>query len=402
MSTVDDQTTVQSQCPVLKYEELDAGRSGPLEHFALFDTLREQRAMTFGDALGHEFWLVSRMEEIRTAFQTPDVFSNSAVVPYDPDPPYKWIPEMLDAPEHTKWRQLLGPFFTPGTVDRMEEKMRRQMNEIIDDVIERGECDFVQDVALRFPNTIFMEMLGLPVADAAIFQAWETRILHGGAEDRAADGLAAMNEVIGYFGQLIAQRREEPQDDILSKVTAFEIDGAPVSDEDLMALLLLLFMAGLDTVAMQLSYSFLHLATHDEDRIRLVENPALIPSAIEEFVRYYAFVTPGRKVVKDTELGGCPVKAGQMVYLPLVSANRDPEAFPDADKVLIDRSPNAHIGFGAGPHRCLGSHLARRELKIALEEWHRRIPKYELQPDVTITEHGGQIGLDNLPLRWTV
>ena len=395
MPTVNDQT-------VLKYEELNADKSGALEHFALFDTLREQRDMTFGDALGHEFWLVSRMEEIRSAFQTPEVFSNSAVVPYEPNTPYKWIPEMLDAPEHTKWRQLLGPFFTPGTVDRMDAKMRQQMNEIIDDVIERGECDFVQDVALRFPNTIFMEMLGLPTSDAAVFQAWETRILHGGADDRAVDGFAAMNEVIGYFGQLIAQRRDEPQDDILSKVLTFEIDGAPVNDEDLMALLLLLFMAGLDTVAMQLSYSFLHLATHEQDRVRLVDDPALIPSAIEEFVRYYAFVTPGRKVVKDSELGGCPVTAGQMVYLPLVSANRDPRAFPDAEKVLIDRSPNPHIGFGAGPHRCLGSHLARRELKIALEEWHRRIPKYELQPGAVISEHGGQIGLDNLPLRWDV
>ena len=401
MTTLDDQT-VQPQCPVVKYEELNADATAALEHFAVFDKMRDQRGMTFGDALGNEFWLVSRMEEIRAAFQTPEVFSNRAVSPYDPDPSYKWIPEMLDAPEHTKWRQLLGPFFTPGTVDRMEEKMRRQFNEIIDDVIERGECDFVHDVALRFPNTIFMEMLGLPVSDAAIFQVWVTQILHGGVAERAVKAPLAMDAVKAYFADLIAQRREEPQDDILSTVTSFEIDGAPVSDDDLMALLLLLFMAGLDTVAMQLCYSFLHLATHDEDRARLVENPALIPSAIEEFVRYYAFVTPGRKVVKDSELGGCPITAGQMVYLPLVSANRDPEAFPDADKVLIDRSPNPHIGFGAGAHRCLGSHLARRELKIALEEWHRRIPQYELRPGATVTEHGGQIGLDNLPLRWDV
>jgi cytochrome P450 len=402
VTTVDDQTAVGPQCPVLKYEELNAGASAALEHFAVFDRMREQSDVTFGDALGNEFWLVSRMDEIRHAFQTPEVFSNRAVSPYDPDPSYKWIPEMLDAPEHTKWRQLLGPFFTPGTVDRMEESMRRQFNQIIDDVIERGECDFVHDVALRFPNTIFMELLGLPTADAEIFQAWETRILHGDVAARAATAPAAMEEVKAYFAGLIAQRREEPKDDLLSKTMAFEIDGAPVQDDDLMALLLLLFMAGLDTVAMQLSYSFLHLATHADDRTRLVEQPALIPSAIEEFVRYYAFVTPGRKVVQDSELGGCPVAAGQMVYLPLVSANRDPRAFPDADKVLIDRKPNPHIGFGAGPHRCLGSHLARRELRVALEEWHRRIPSYDVQPGVTLTEHGGQIGLDNLPLRWDV
>jgi cytochrome P450 len=376
--------------------ELMPLKSGPLEHMTVFDAHREKCPVTFGDALGHDFWLVSRMEEIRTAFQTPEVFSNWAVVPYDPDPPYKWIPQMLDGDEHLAWRPLLGPFFTPKTVDGMEEKMRQLFREILDDVADRGECDFVQDVALRFPNTIFMEMLGLPIDDAATFQAWETRILHNAAAG-GDDHLVAMGEVIAYFGELIEQRRQEPKDDFLSKVIDFKIDDQPVKNDDLMALLLLLFMAGLDTVAMQLSYSLLHLATHPE---RIVNDPELIPSAVEEFVRYYAFVTPGRKVMQDTELGGCPIKAGQMVFLPLVSANRDPREFPDAHKVLLDRSPNPHIGFGAGPHRCLGSHLARRELKVELEEWHRRIPEYSLVPDVPITEHGGQMGLDNLPLRW--
>jgi len=405
MSTTDERpevTATAGECPVLQYDDINADVTGAGEHFALFDRLREEAGMRLGDARGHEFWLVSRMEEIREAFQTPEVFSNSAVVPYMPDPPYKWIPEMLDAPEHTVWRQLLGPFFAPSVVNSMEAKMRAQFTAIIDDVIDRGECDFVQDVALRFPNTIFMEMLGLPVEQAAQFQEWETRILHGSSERTVEDSYAAMVEVQTYFGELIADRRANPRDDILSKSLAFSIDGQPVSDEDLLGFLLLLFMAGLDTVAMQLSYSFLHLASHDEDRQRIVDDPSLIPSAIEEFVRYYAFVTPGRKVVQDTELGGCPVRAGQMVYLPLVSANRDPRAFPDAGEVLSDRSPNPHIGFGAGPHRCLGSHLARRELKIALEEWHKRIPHYRLETGVPITEHGGQIGLDNLPLKWDV
>jgi cytochrome P450 len=161
-----------------------------------------------------------------------------------------------------------------------------------------------------------------------------------------------------------------------------------------------MFMAGLDTVAMQLSYSFLHLATHDEDRRRIVEDPSLIPGAVEEFLRYYAFVTPGRKVTQDVDFGPCPMKAGQMIFLPIVSANRDPAEFVDADKVIIDRPDNRHIAFGAGPHRCLGSHLARQELRIGLEEWHKRIPDYRLTAGVPVREHSGQIGLDNLPLEW--
>jgi cytochrome P450 len=153
---------------------------------------------------------------------------------------------------------------------------------------------------------------------------------------------------------------------------------------------------------MQLSYSMYHLAKHPDDRRRLNEDPALWVPAIEEFLRYYAFVSPGRKAMKDTEIGGCPVKAGQMVWLPIASGNRDPNEFPDADRVVIDREVNRHMAFGAGPHRCLGSHLARQELLVGLVEWHKRIPDYELDPAVDITEHGGQVGLDNLPLIWNV
>ncbi|SEG88499.1 Cytochrome P450 [Thermomonospora echinospora] len=387
--------------PTIRYEDLDVPVSAPCARFEEFDKLREQAPAHFGTALGNEFWLITRMAEIRATYQNTDAISNRAVVPHQPDPPYKWIPEMLDPPEHTKWRKLLGPFFAPGAVDRLEPKLRQRFDEIMDDVVDRGRCDYVADVALRFPNTIFMEMMGLPISDADQFQVWQTAILHKGASAPEA-AFQAMLEVNDYFAALIAERRRNPREDIVSIASTWRIDGEPVSEEDLHGLCLLLFMAGLDTVAMQLSYSMYHLAANPEDRRRVVEDPALFAPAIEEFLRYYAFVTPGRKVVKDTEIAGCPVKAGQMVWLPLVSANRDPREFPDADKVIIDRKDNRHLAFGAGPHRCLGSHLARRELTIGLTEWHRRIPDYHLDPDVEIREHGGQIGLDNLPLVWNV
>jgi cytochrome P450 len=143
-----------------------------------------------------------------------------------------------------------------------------------------------------------------------------------------------------------------------------------------------------------------HLSTHATDRHRVAEDPEVIPMAIEELLRYYSFVTPGRKVVADTEIAGCPIRAGSMVYLPLVSANRDPREFEDADQVIIDRSDNRHIAFGAGPHRCLGSHLARQELRVAFEMWHARVPEYRLRADAELVEHGGQVGLDSLPLVW--
>ncbi len=404
MSTTDQQqptTATGEQCPFVRYEEINVGQAEALWHFDNFDRLRGDARAHFGDAAGHEFWLLTNAEDIRAAFQMPAVFSNRAVSPQDPDPPYMWIPEMLDPPLHTKWRQLLGPMFTPGTIAKLEPRVKQRFAEIMDDLVDRGECDYVADVALRFPNTIFMELMGLPVSDAAQFQAWETAILHT-ASVSGELAFKAMNEVIGYFAALVPERRKDPRDDILSQALNFKIDGEPVSDADVLSMCLLMFMAGLDTVAMQLSYSTLHLATHDDDRQRLIADPSLFPTAIEEFLRYYAFVTPGRKIMEDIDFHGCPMKAGQMAYLPIVAANRDAGLMPDADKVIIDRAENPHIAFGAGPHRCLGSHLARQELRIGLTDFHARIPNYRLAPGAKIMEHGGQIGLDNLPIVWDV
>ncbi|MCW2524116.1 MAG: cytochrome [Frankiales bacterium] len=402
MTAVENSPKSAENCPFINYSDIATADSPALAHFNKFDQLRDEAPLHFGDALGQEFWLATRMADMREAYQNPQVFSSSAISMWDADPQYMWIPEMLDPPIHTTWRQLLGGLFSPGAINKLEGRVRGRFLEILDTIADRGECEFVQDVALLYPNVIFMELMGLPVEDAAQFQIWETEILHLPPTE-AERSMAAMGQVNAYFADLIAARRIDPKNDIVTIASGWKIEGKPVSDDDLQSLCLLLFMAGLDTVAMQLSYSFMHLATHDEDRRRIVADPSLIPGAIEEFVRYYSFVTPGRKIMSDTEIAGCPVRAGQMLWLPLVSANRDPAEFPDADKVIIDRKDNRHVGFGAGPHRCLGAHLARQELNIALQEWHKRIPNYRLTPGVEIREHGaGQIGLNNLSLEWDV
>jgi len=165
-----------------------------------------------------------------------------------------------------------------------------------------------------------------------------------------------------------------------------------------------MFMAGLDTVSVTLGWSFLHLAEHDDDRQKIIDDPAVVSTAIEEFLRAYAIVVPARKAIADVEIQGCPIKKGEMVSIPLNAATRDSAEFDDALDVDIMRSPNRHIAFGAGPHRCLGSHLARRELQIALEEWHKRIPNYRVAPGARekLTETGGQLGLTSLPLVWDI
>jgi cytochrome P450 len=368
------------------------------------DELDELRARHpfFKSSWAQGFWVLTRLDAIRDAFQDPRTFSSSAIVAYEPEPPYMWIPEQLDPPIHTKWRQLLASRFSPGSINRMEDQVRQRCVELVETFADRGRVDFLREFARKYPTSIFMELMGLPKEEAERFMAWEDEILHlpSDADPGRARAYTAMNEVNAYFAELIEARAAQPRDDLVSEALTWRIDGEPIPTDSLLSFCLLMFMAGLDTVTIQLSYSWWHLATHDEDRRRIVADPSVIPSAIEELLRYYAFVAPSRKVTADVEHHGCPLKMGDMVLLPLCAATRDPDAFVDADKVLIDRQINNHVAFGVGPHRCLGSHLARRELKVAMEEWHKRIPDYRLPEGAEILQHGGMFGIDNLELVW--
>jgi cytochrome P450 len=403
MSSAEVQTgSGAADCPVLEFNNF---LSGPvLSHVEAVDDLRGHGPFvrsTFGPA---GFWVFTESEMIRSAFQHPELFSSSVVTPLEADPPYKWIPEMLDPPEHTKWRQLLAPHFAPKLMEQMEPKVRERCAEIIDSLAGRGQCDFLRDFAWRYPTTIFMELMGLPLDGLETFLGWEHDILHLTAEedpDRSR-AFGAMMAVQGYFSELIAAKRAHPGEDLLTAALDWRIDGEPIPEEDMLSWCLLMFMAGLDTVSIQLSYSFWHLASHPEDRSRLAADPGLAAPAVEEFLRYFSFVAPSRKVRQDVEFHGCPLKTGDMVMLPISASNRDPAAVPDPFTVVLDRAPNNHIAFGAGPHRCLGSHLARRELRVALEEWHRRIPDYRLTEGVEVVEHGGMYGIDVLELSWDV
>jgi cytochrome P450 len=333
--------------------------------------------------------------------QDAQTFSSSAIFVQDPDPVYKWIPEMLDGDEHRQWRQLLAPHFAPKAVQLMADRVRGRARELVESLVEQDSCDFMADFAQLYPTSIFLELIGLPVEELPQFMEWEHAALHGGQSDDNDAMVSAMMAVAGRFTALIEERRAEPRDDLFSKAIDFEIDGRPVTDEELCSFGLLMFLAGLDTVSVTLGWIFRHLAMYPDDRARLVSDPELIPNAVEEFMRAYTIVIPGRKVAVDTEFHGCPMKAGDMVSIPLAAAMRDPQAFPDASTIDFTRKRNNHIAFGAGPHRCLGSHLARLELKIALEEWHRLIPDYRIPSDAHLVETGLTIGLEALPLEWS-
>lgn len=389
-------------CPVHNFNYTENKPAGTW--FARYDELRETSPI-YRNEFGPGFYTVANYEGILAVMQDAETFSNSVVTPLDPNPAFKWIPEMLDGDEHLQWRKQLGPLFSPKTTEKLDGKVRERAIELIEAIQAKGggTTDFMAEFAQQFPTSIFLELMGLPTEELPQFMEWEHAILHTSGDDleaRAANRIAAMQAVMGRFASVVSDRRAEPQDDIVSRALTFEIDGKPVSDEDLLSFCLLMFMAGLDTVSVTLGWAFHHLATHPEDRARIVEDPSLIPGAIEEILRAYAIVVPARKVMKDTEVLGCPMKAGDMVNFAIAAATRDEAAFENAKTVDIERTPNNHIAFGAGPHRCLGSHLARRELKIALEEWHKRIPEYRLAPNAELIETGGQLGLTSLPLAW--
>ncbi len=378
-----------------------------LERMVAVDELR-QKADVVRSTWSQGYWIVTRAELAREVFQNPSLFSNKAIQPHLPNPDFLWIPEMLDPPVHTKWRQLLGPHFTPQRIAALEPMVRERCRDIVTSIAQRGECDFYQDFARVYPTSIFMDLMGLPLSDAPQFLAWEDAILNYSNESDP-DGTkmqAAMAGVQSCFADLLAQRRVEPADDLVTACLSWQIDGQSIPESDLSNMCLLMFMAGLDTVTQQLTYSFLHFATHPEDRARIVSDSAIIPDAVEELLRFYAIVTPGRQVTRDMDFHGCPFKEGEIVYLPLSACTRDGDEFPGGDHVDLDRvNAGRHMSFGAGPHRCLGSHLARRELQIALREWHQQIPDYRLADgcDVsTVIEHaaGGVLGLDQLLLVW--
>jgi len=393
------------RCPVVEWDYL-AGGCPVNSGFARLTELGTQAPIVEVEPTnGLPGYLIAATgEAVVEVFQDPQRFSSNAVIPIEPEPEYLMIPVMIDPPDHTTWRRLLAPHFVPSRVQLLEERIRGRCVELIEGFAEAGSVNFIDEFAAQFPNFVFMELLGLPQEDFDQFMIWENKIMHASTEtdpDRSG-ARQAMVEVATYLGNLIEARRADPSlngDDLLAAALNWEIDGEPVSTGDLQNLCMFLFIAGLDTVAAQLTVMFHHLGTHPEHRRRIVTDPAVIPQAVEEYLRVFPNVATGRKVTTDTEVAGVPVKAGQMILLPTSPAGRDYSAYPDADVVDFDRPVVRHASFGAGPHRCIGAHLARLELRIALEEWHKRLPEYTVQDPDSITEHtGGTTGIDKLRL----
>lgn len=334
----------------------------------------------------------TRYGDIRDVAYDPGRFSSRRVVIREGDYRVNSPPITSDPPEHRPMRMALIPPFTPQAVAKLEPQTRIVCNELIDRVIGQRHCDAAVDYAQHIPVRIIAHMLGIPAEQGDQFRSWIKMALQDGITNQAALKQAE-EEISAYFAEQITKRRGDgPGDDLVSFLIKARLpDGEPFSDRQVLGALRLLLVAGIDTTWSAIGSSIWHLATHPGDRERLVREPELIPGAIEEFLRAYAPVTMAREVVEDGELGGCPMRKGEMVLLSFPSANRDPDKFADAGTVRIDRKENPHVAFGLGIHRCIGSNLARMEMRIALEEWLKRIPDFELDRTRPMTWSEGTV-----------
>lgn len=322
----------------------------------------------------------TRYSDIREIAYDPQHFSSRRVVVREGDYRVNSPPITSDPPDHRPLRMVLIPPFTPQAVARLESQTRSVCNELIDAFINQRSCDGAVDYAQHIPVRIIAHMLGIPATDGDRFRGWVTMALQDGITNQAALKQAE-EEIADYFAEQIKLRRGRPGGDLVSfLMQARQPNDEPFSDHQVLGALRLLLVAGTDTTWSAIGSAIWHLATAPADRERLVREPELIPTAIEELLRAYAPVTMAREIAEDVTVGGCPMKRGQMVLLSFPAANRDPEKFSDADKVVINRQENPHVAFGLGIHRCIGSNLARMEMRVAVEEWLRRIPEFRLDP----------------------
>lgn len=373
--------------------------------YPVYDRLRAETPVAYTERWGGQ-WIPTRYADIEAITRDTDHFSSITVSVVGPKPGEGPLligpPATLDPPIHGEVRRLLLPAFSVAAIKEVEPLTRTIVRELIADLAARadGRVDAATDFAQHVPVRVIAAMLGIPVALEATFTDWVDRILKVGADQPEVLNTAA-REVRAYFAGLVDERRADPgpPDDLITYLIGARIDGAPLDRKYIIGILFVLLLAGIDTTWSSIGSSLWHLASHPADRERLLVEPELLPTAIEELLRLYSPATMARIVREDTEIDGVPVFAGQRVLLPFPSANRDPEVFDRPHEAVLDREINRHSAFGLGIHRCLGSNLARMELRVALEEWLVAFPSFGLDPDLPVTWTGGQIrSAKTLPL----
>ncbi len=398
-------TRVRTALPVIDWAS-DFDHTDPVwvdNPFPIWDDLRKRCPVAHSERYGGTY-LPTRAEDIHAiAYDTEHFTSRHVVVGNGPrlaEAPIGGAPPISsDPPFHQHARKLLLPAFGPKVIEALRPRVVELCHKLIDDMEGRDVVDGAVDYAQHIPPAVIAHMLGLPMEDGDIFRRFIHNAL-GNVDAPAEERETAFAEVDGYLDAHIAEHAENPRDDLISFLLNAEIFGNKLSHEHVRGTIALLMIAGIDTTWSAIGASLFHLGSNDSDRNRLRDEPALLPTAVEEFLRAYAPVTMARIVKQDVEISGTLLKEGQWCLLPFPAANRDPEAFVDADQFVIDRAENRHAAFGLGIHRCLGSNLARLELSVGVQVWMERFPDFIVEDPSAITWAPGQVrGPRVLPIR---
>ena len=344
-------------------------------------------------------WVPRRMEDLRAIYLDTDNFSVAGGSYFAKMIGESWgnVPSEVDPPLHTSIRSAINPLFIPRRMAELEHRVRHYAREAISRFKDRGSCEIMEEFAFEFPIRVFIELMGLPQSDMEQFLAWEHQLLHALTLEEVA---SATRDVTVYLRGEIEKRRRNPTKDFISYGLDVSFDGRGFSDDEMMGYCFNLFVGGLDTVSTNIGHQFRHLAERPDHQQLLRREPERIGEAVEELLRAYASSVTPRRCIRQVEIDGVTMMPGDPVLMATFLANRDPEEFTDPDEVILDRKPR-HVGFGFGPHMCIGMHLAKRELRIAIEEFLTAIPEFRIAPGEDVESWlGGMITPISLPLSW--
>jgi cytochrome P450 len=393
-----NQTSVEEMAQ--GFDQWDPGQA--VDPYPMLARLRDECPVAHIDRHGG-FWLMTRYDHVNAAFRDHATFSSKTVaIPKQAPGTILPVPPLdQDPPEHTRYRQLLLPFFSPKQAARLEPGARQTARGLVAAFSSAPGCEVVRQYSFPMPAVVLAQVLGIDAADYDRFLAWTTAIVHSGGPDPAG-AQQANQEIYAYLGDQLDARRTRPRDDLLTFLLSAEFEGSTLTRNEQLGIATLLLIAGIDTTANTLGTAIWYLAGDQAAQARLRADPAALPTAVEEFLRVFTPVSIARLVTQPVDVGGCPMVDGDQVLLSLPSANRDTAQFDRADDVVLDRAPNSHIAFGAGIHRCLGIHLARMELAVGMEEFLAATPAFHLAESPPVTWKAGPIrGPRAIQLRFT-
>lgn len=379
-----------AEAPPVFWTPHNGGHWVALAHQAVFDAARDPAAFS-SELIPHSKIKLALTVQKCLAFLGFRI--KRIPVPY---------PILIDPPMHGKYRQPLQAVFSPKNVSSLEGRLRAAAVALIEKVADQGRCEFMAAIAEPLPVQLFLQLLGLPVEKMPEYRALLKKHMSAGQDETdSRKKLETLQAVVEAMRGTLVERREHPRDDIISHLWRSEIDGQPMTLEDMENYGVLLFIAGLDTVMQAMGYAIRHLAMDQALQQQLRSEPGRIGGAIEELLRRYTFALPPRRATRDMNFCGAPLKKNDTILLFLHGANLDPARFDHPEQVNLDREDKTHITFNAGPHRCLGSHLARMELRILIEEFLARVPTFKLDPDLPVVfDCGYVVGIETLGLVW--